>query len=122
MEMGLFDQIPDESPDGSFAMIEAFKADSHDKKVNLSPGIYRDENAKTWVLPSVKQVRLICTYVSFTSSFLEGCVGFLPGKVAHFILIVSRLEPIRTLIMIYRHNLDCLAWSLPHDKLPSETR
>jgi len=57
IKMGLFDQIPEEIPDGTFAMIEAFKADSHDKKVNLSPGIYRDDNAKTWVLPSVKQVR-----------------------------------------------------------------
>ncbi|QQK47189.1 aspartate aminotransferase [Penicillium digitatum] len=54
--MGLFDQIPDEIPDGGFAMIEEFKADNHDQKVNLSPGIYRDENAKTWVLPSVKQL------------------------------------------------------------------
>ncbi|KAG0154902.1 hypothetical protein PDIDSM_474 [Penicillium digitatum] len=60
--MGLFDQIPDEIPDGGFAMIEEFKADNHDQKVNLSPGIYRDENAKTWVLPSVKQAKVNQTF------------------------------------------------------------
>lgn len=54
--MSLFDRIPEVVPDGAFAMIEACRADPSEKKVNLSPGIYRDENAKTWVLPSVKKV------------------------------------------------------------------
>ncbi|RKK07380.1 hypothetical protein BFJ66_g16928, partial [Fusarium oxysporum f. sp. cepae] len=57
--MSLFEQIPDAVPDNAFAMIEAFKADTDKKKVNLSPGIYRDDNAKTWVLPSVKKAREI---------------------------------------------------------------
>lgn len=54
--MSLFSEIPKEVPDKAFAMIDAFRADTDEKKVNLSPGIYRDENAKTWVLPSVKKV------------------------------------------------------------------
>ncbi|KAF9768359.1 hypothetical protein IL306_014360 [Fusarium sp. DS 682] len=57
--MSLFEQIPDAVPDNAFAMIEAFKVDTEKKKVNLSPGIYRDDNAKTWVLPSVKKAREI---------------------------------------------------------------
>ncbi|RAL02534.1 PLP-dependent transferase [Aspergillus ibericus CBS 121593] len=57
--MSLFEQIPAVPADGAFAMIEAFKADPSEKKVNLSPGIYRDEDANTWVLPSVKKARSI---------------------------------------------------------------
>lgn len=54
--MALLEQIPVAVPDNTFAIIEAFKADTEEKKVNLCPGIYRDDNAKTWVLPSVKKV------------------------------------------------------------------
>ncbi|RMJ24547.1 hypothetical protein PHISP_04588 [Aspergillus sp. HF37] len=57
--MSLFEQIPDVPLDSAFAMIEAYKADTSEKKANLSPGIYRDENAKTWVLPSVKEARTV---------------------------------------------------------------
>ncbi|KIM92880.1 hypothetical protein OIDMADRAFT_173656 [Oidiodendron maius Zn] len=57
--MSFFEQILEAVPDSTFAMIEAFKADSNGKKVNLSPGIYRDDNAKTWVLPSVKKAKEI---------------------------------------------------------------
>ncbi|KAK3290187.1 pyridoxal phosphate-dependent transferase [Chaetomium fimeti] len=55
--MSLFDQVPAVPPDGTFALVEAYRADDHHLKVNLTPGIYRDENAKPWVLPSVKQAR-----------------------------------------------------------------
>lgn len=54
--MALLEQIPAALPDNTFVLIEAFKVDTEKKKVNLSPGIYRDDNAKTWVLPSVKKV------------------------------------------------------------------
>lgn len=54
--MALLEQIPAAVPDNTFVLIEAFKADTEKKKVNLCPGIYRDDNAKTWVLPSVKKV------------------------------------------------------------------
>ncbi|KAI0870623.1 aspartate aminotransferase-like protein [Hypoxylon argillaceum] len=45
--------------DGVPAMLEAFKKDTNEKKVNLSPGLYCDDDAKTWVLPSVKKAREI---------------------------------------------------------------
>jgi aspartate aminotransferase len=55
--MSLYGKIPEGVPDGAFAMIEAFKKDTDERKVNLSPGIYCDDNAKTWVLPAVKKVK-----------------------------------------------------------------
>lgn len=55
--MSLFQNIDGSQADNAFAMIEAFRVDPSERKVNLSPGIYRDESAKTWVLPSVKQAR-----------------------------------------------------------------
>jgi aspartate aminotransferase len=57
--MSLFDQVPTVPLDGTFALMEACRADGHELKVNLTPGIYRDENANTWVLPSVKQASYI---------------------------------------------------------------
>ncbi|KAI1133461.1 aspartate aminotransferase-like protein [Nemania abortiva] len=45
--------------DGVPAMIEVFRRDTSEKKVNLSPGIYCDDDAKTWVLPAVKKAREI---------------------------------------------------------------
>ncbi|KAF4339690.1 aspartate aminotransferase [Fusarium beomiforme] len=54
--MSVFEHIPDAVPDNAFAMIEAFKEDTYKKKVNLSPGIYRDNDAKTWILPSARQI------------------------------------------------------------------
>ncbi|KAI0972278.1 aspartate aminotransferase-like protein [Xylaria arbuscula] len=59
--MSLFEEIPEGVPDGAFAMINAFRGDTAQKKVNLSPGIYCDENAKTWVLPSVRKARQLLT-------------------------------------------------------------
>jgi aspartate aminotransferase len=34
----------------------AYRKDSDPKKVDLGIGAYRDDNAKPWVLPVVKQV------------------------------------------------------------------
>ncbi|KAJ8121893.1 hypothetical protein ONZ43_g1773 [Nemania bipapillata] len=45
--------------DGVPAMIEAFKSDTDGKKVNLGPGMYCDDDAKTWVLPAVAKARKI---------------------------------------------------------------
>lgn len=40
-------------PDALFNLMARCKADSFDKKVDLSIGAYRDDNGKPWVLPSV---------------------------------------------------------------------
>ncbi|KAI0102037.1 aspartate aminotransferase-like protein [Nemania sp. FL0031] len=47
--------VPDH--DGVPAMLEVFRKDTSDNKVNLSPGLYCDDDAKTWVLPAVKKAR-----------------------------------------------------------------
>ncbi|KAI0536527.1 aspartate aminotransferase-like protein [Xylaria digitata] len=57
--MSFYGQIPEKIPDGAFAMMEAFRKDEDKNKVNLSLGIYCEENAKTWVLPAVKKAREI---------------------------------------------------------------
>lgn len=40
----------------SFALTAAYNADSFPDKVNLGQGVYRDENSRPWVLPSVRSV------------------------------------------------------------------
>lgn len=42
--------------DPHYALKEDFAADNHPQKVILGSGIYRDENAKPWVLPTVSKV------------------------------------------------------------------
>jgi aspartate aminotransferase len=54
--MSFFQRIPETVPDSTFALIDAFKADTNIKKINLSPGFYRDGAANIWVLPAVKKV------------------------------------------------------------------
>ncbi|CAK1356997.1 unnamed protein product [Cercospora beticola] len=65
--MFCLENLPDVAADAAFALIEQYKADSSPHKVDLSPGFYRDEQAKPWTLPSVQQVlfnsssKQICT-------------------------------------------------------------
>jgi aspartate aminotransferase len=42
-------------PDPIFEVTKRFNADQDPQKVNLGQGTYRDENAKPWVLPSVRE-------------------------------------------------------------------
>ncbi|KAH7357335.1 pyridoxal phosphate-dependent transferase [Pyrenochaeta sp. MPI-SDFR-AT-0127] len=42
--------------DPHYALKELFQQDKHAKKVILGSGLYRDDNCKPWVLPSVKSV------------------------------------------------------------------
>ncbi|KAI0521270.1 aspartate aminotransferase-like protein [Xylaria bambusicola] len=55
--MSILEHIPDGVPDGVSETMAAFKGDGNKLKVNLSPGLYCDENAKPWVLPVVKEAR-----------------------------------------------------------------
>lgn len=57
--MSRFASLAEATPDAAFALIEAYKADSSPLKVDLSPGFYRDEDARPWILPSVQKVALI---------------------------------------------------------------
>lgn len=56
--MSVFANLSEAEPDAAFALIEAYKADNFPFKVDLSPGFYRDEDARPWVLPSVEKVAL----------------------------------------------------------------
>ncbi|KAH7143509.1 pyridoxal phosphate-dependent transferase [Dactylonectria macrodidyma] len=49
--------LPDATPDAAFDLIEKYKIDPSTVKVDLSPGFYRDEFAKPWILPSVQKAK-----------------------------------------------------------------
>jgi hypothetical protein len=50
------DVVPQAPEDPLFGLMAAYRADKDPKKVDLGIGAYRDDNAKPWVLPVVKQV------------------------------------------------------------------
>ena len=50
------DVVPQAPEDPLFGLMAAFRKDTDPKKVDLGIGAYRDNNAKPWVLPVVKQV------------------------------------------------------------------
>ena len=56
--MSLFEHIPKSVPNSTFLAMDEFRKDTNGKKVNLCPGIYHDDDGKTWVLPSVRKVTL----------------------------------------------------------------
>lgn len=44
-------------PDSIFEVTQRFLADTDPNKVNVGAGTYRDENAKPWILPSVRMAK-----------------------------------------------------------------
>jgi aspartate/tyrosine/aromatic aminotransferase len=50
-----FQNVNEGQPDPVFGLVEAFGADVRPTKVNLIVGIYKDENLKTQLLPSVQK-------------------------------------------------------------------
>ncbi|ATZ45342.1 Bcaat2 [Botrytis cinerea B05.10] len=49
--------VPPAQPDAAFSLVAKFALDTNEKKVDLCPGFYRDQNSKPWVLPSVTQAK-----------------------------------------------------------------
>ncbi|KAL9628661.1 MAG: hypothetical protein Q9164_007185 [Protoblastenia rupestris] len=49
------DSVPQAPEDPLFGLMAAYRRDDFEKKVDLGIGAYRDNNAKPWVLPVVKQ-------------------------------------------------------------------
>jgi aspartate aminotransferase len=47
--------------DPHYTLKKLFAADNYEKKVILGSGIYRDDNSKPWVLPTVKKVNYLLT-------------------------------------------------------------
>ena len=50
------DIVPQGPEDPMFGLMAAYRRDDNPKKVDLGIGAYRDDKAKPWVLPVVKQV------------------------------------------------------------------
>ena len=50
--------VPKAPEDPLFGLMAAYRKDDFEKKVDLGVGAYRDNDAKPWVLPVVKKVRL----------------------------------------------------------------
>lgn len=48
--------VPQAPEDPLFGLMNAYRKDGFEKKVDLGIGAYRDNNAKPWVLPVVKKV------------------------------------------------------------------
>ncbi|ADB17684.1 Aspartate transaminase [Pirellula staleyi DSM 6068] len=51
----MFDLLPMAPPDSILGLGEAFKKDPNPKKINLSVGVYKDEQGQTPILASVKE-------------------------------------------------------------------
>ena len=49
------DVVPQAPEDPLFGLMAAYRRDTDPKKVDLGIGAYRDDNAKPWILPSVKK-------------------------------------------------------------------
>ncbi|KAI9719356.1 MAG: Aspartate aminotransferase, cytoplasmic [Chrysothrix sp. TS-e1954] len=49
------DIVPQAPEDPLFGLMAAYRADDFEKKVDLGIGAYRDDNAKPWILPVVRQ-------------------------------------------------------------------
>lgn len=50
------DVVPMAPADPLFGLMQQYKEDQFDRKVDLGIGAYRDDNAKPWILSSVKKV------------------------------------------------------------------
>ncbi|KAH7234721.1 pyridoxal phosphate-dependent transferase [Fusarium redolens] len=70
---GAAEYIP---PDPIFEVTKRFNADQNPRKVNLGQGTYRDENAKPWVLPSVREAEKLIVNPGHEYLPIEGLQGF----------------------------------------------
>lgn len=71
------DNVPQAPEDPLFGLMAAYRKDTFEKKVDLGIGAYRDNDAKPWVLPVVKQVShfvqpLICFELT-TCRLMRSC-------------------------------------------------
>ncbi|KIY00157.1 uncharacterized protein Z520_03842 [Fonsecaea multimorphosa CBS 102226] len=52
-----FSNVSAAPSDPAFALTDAFKTDASSSKVSLGSGVYRDDDAKPWILPAVKKAK-----------------------------------------------------------------
>ncbi|GKU05538.1 unnamed protein product [Fusarium langsethiae] len=63
-------------PDPIFEVTKRFNADQDPQKVNLGQGTYRDENARPWVLPSVREAEKLIINSGHEYLPIEGLQSF----------------------------------------------
>ncbi|EEU33611.1 uncharacterized protein NECHADRAFT_10996, partial [Fusarium vanettenii 77-13-4] len=63
-------------PDPIFEVTKRFNADKSPNKVNLGQGTYRDENAKPWILPSVRAAEKLIGQAGHEYLPIEGLQSF----------------------------------------------
>ncbi len=66
----MFDQIEMAPPDAILGITEAFKSDPNPNKINLSVGVYKDENGVTPILESVRQAEAQVLAEQTTKAYL----------------------------------------------------
>src|SRR5437660_10438939 len=70
----MFDTLPQAPPDAILGLADAFKQDSNPRKINLSVGVYKDEQGNTPILACVKEAerRLLANEKSKGYLSIEG--------------------------------------------------
>src|SRR3954465_4984181 len=69
----MFDSLPQAPPDAILGLADAFKQDPNPRKINLSVGVYKDEQGNTPILACVKEAerRMLAS---------EKSKGYLPNE------------------------------------------
>ena len=83
----MFENVPTNPPDSIFGLTELFKADPRPEKVNLSVGVYQDENSITPVMQCVHEAEAILLKQNRSKSYLP--IDGMPGyrkQIANLIL------------------------------------
>ena len=83
----MFQSIPVCPPDSIFGLAEEFKQDPHPQKVNLTVGVYKDENGRTPIMRAVRQAesRLLDAAQPHTYLPIDGDHDY-DGRVARLVL------------------------------------
>jgi aspartate/tyrosine/aromatic aminotransferase len=74
----MFQTLPQAPPDAILGLAEAFRQDPNPRKINLSVGVYQDENGRTPILECVKRAeeRLLAKETHKSYLPIEGHAGF----------------------------------------------
>ncbi len=66
----VFDAIASAKPDAVFDLLEQFNADARPRKVNLTIGIYKDENLRSELFPSVRRAKELVASQELAADYL----------------------------------------------------
>ncbi|KAL1861095.1 hypothetical protein Plec18170_001610 [Paecilomyces lecythidis] len=90
------ESLPELPRDEAFAITADFNADTDPRKVSLGAGVYRDENSKPWILPSVKSAKNILHDTPSLDHEYLPIPGFQPFLEAARDLILGEYDPSRS--------------------------